>query len=143
MRRQYPAFDQKNRIFNFCFISRLKRRAESFRRRAYPIATPVNRITTVPSPQIYRNPGIQCLARLAYSPVMDRYDWPLLAVTLLTALSITVALRGLRAVLGLLSSTGLRLAIWRKRRLWNKLASEGMVDAPRPLKPAFRYGKGY
>lgn len=97
----------------------------------------------MPSPQIYRNPGIQCLARLAYSPVMDRYDWPLLAVILLVALSIAVALRGLRAVLRLLSSAGLRLAIWRKRRLWNKRASEGMVDAPQPLEPVFRYGKGY
>jgi len=68
---------------------------------------------------------------------------PLLAVILLVALSIAVALRGLRAVLRLLSSAGLRLAIWRKRRLWNKRASEGMVDAPQPLEPVFRYGKGY
>jgi hypothetical protein len=43
---------------------------------------------------------------------VERYDWPLLAVALLVALSITLVLRGLRAVLGLLEDACLRIGAW-------------------------------
>jgi hypothetical protein len=47
---------------------------------------------------------------------MDRYDWPLLAVTLLIALSITLALRALWTILGLLRGMRLTLSVWRQTR---------------------------
>ena len=72
---------------------------------------------------IYRNAGIQLRSDFKYSAVVERYDWPLPAVFLLTVLSIALILGALRAAVELLAGMYLRLGIWRQTRLMNNRVS--------------------
>jgi len=83
---------------------------------------------------IYRDSGIQSLACLAYAPGVERYDWPLLAVLFLVALSISLVLRALRTAIRLVTGMRLKLGAWRQIRV-----RESRMHW---FQSVFRYGRG-
>jgi hypothetical protein len=90
---------------------------------------------------IYRNAWIRLFAGLAYSAVVEQYDWPLMAVFLVVVLSITLVLRTLRAAAEVLTRLYLRLRVRRKIRLLNNLVGEGKQAAPPSLESVAPNGR--
>jgi hypothetical protein len=95
-------------------------------------------IATAHPAGIYRNAWIQVLAGLAYSAVVEQYDWPLMAVFLQIALSITLILHALRAAAEPIYR---RLRIWRQTRPLNNPVSEGKQTASQSLGSVAPYGR--